>query len=705
MATIFPLNPSINDEFSGYRWNGTVWEVIGIDLNQDYASQLDLTAHESDTTSVHGISNTSNLVYTNDSRLTDSRTPNSHASSHGSTGSDALTLSQSQITNLTIDLAAKAPISSPTFTGTVTVPSPTNATDAATKSYVDSVAEGLHIHASAQTATTTNIDLSNPPSTIDGVILTNNMRVLVKNQSTQSQNGIYVYNSSTSTLIRALDFDTAQETNGGDFIFVTGGNTYDNTGWVQTETVTSIGSDPIIFQQFSGAGTYSAGTGLALNGTVFSNTGVLSLIGTTDEVDVSSSTGSITLSLPATINANTSGNSATSTKLATARTIAVSGDVTGSASFDGSANATISATLSNSGVSAGTYNNNAAQVRPFTVDAKGRITSIGTAVNIAIAQSAVTNLTTDLASKAPINSPSFTGTPTAPTAAQDTSTTQIATTQFVVDQGYLKTSIASSTYAPKSSPSFTGTATFTNSPVVSSSIVITVDGTVITEIRDTYSFDAGGNALQIRYAFDQTINPSYLAAAQALTNGSQLQVFDGTSTYTFTATGAGFQGSFNDIVIPGSGTSSGYYYTGSSVTISGTTRTIVDADSQTGNAGKYLYTDGTSASWQNPFDSAIFNGLISIERVSADNEGGEIQLYRSSDNTVGWTMDVYGNTSTPSLRFFDSTNTVRLSIDGSGTTTVTSPTSAGSTGVRNVTISTSNPSGGNDGDMWVVYTP
>lgn len=67
-----------------------------------------------------------------------------------------------------------------------------------------------------------------------------------------------------------------------------------------------------------------------------------------------------------------------------------------------------------------------------------------------------TALETQLLLKSPISSPTFTGTPAAPTAASDTSTTQIATTQFVINQGYLKSSTASSTYAPLSSPTLTG---------------------------------------------------------------------------------------------------------------------------------------------------------------------------------------------------------------------------------------------------------
>ena len=149
---------------------------------------------------------------------------------------------------------------------------PTDNTDAATKAYVDAVTQGLHIHPSAVTATTTNISISadlEVGDVIDGVTLADTNRVLVKNQSTASENGIYVVQP-TGAAIRATDFDQPSEVDGGDFIFVTGGTVNDNTGWVQTSTtVVTIGTDPIYFTQFSGAGTYTAGTGLDLNGTEF----------------------------------------------------------------------------------------------------------------------------------------------------------------------------------------------------------------------------------------------------------------------------------------------------------------------------------------------------------------------------------------------------------------------------------------------------
>ena len=150
---------------------------------------------------------------------------------------------------------------------------PEASTDAATKAYVDAVSEGLHIHPSCDAATSANVDISTELEAgdlVDGVTLVAGNRVLVKSQTNAAQNGIYVVQASGAAL-RASDFNEPQEVDGGDFIFVTGGTLYDNTGWVQTTTnVVTIGTDPIVFTQFSGAGTYQAGTGLTLTGNTFS---------------------------------------------------------------------------------------------------------------------------------------------------------------------------------------------------------------------------------------------------------------------------------------------------------------------------------------------------------------------------------------------------------------------------------------------------
>ena len=194
-------------------------------------------------------------------------------------------IAQSKVSGLTTDLASKLALAGGTMTGDIAMGTnkitglgtPTSSTDAATKAYVDSVTEGLHIHESVVAATTTNVNLANALENgdiLDGVTLATGNRILVKNQTTTSENGIYVVQASGQP-VRATDFDTAAEVDSGDFVFVYSGTANASTGWVQTNKPATIGTDPITFTQFSGAGTYLAGNGLTLTGNSFSiNTGV-----------------------------------------------------------------------------------------------------------------------------------------------------------------------------------------------------------------------------------------------------------------------------------------------------------------------------------------------------------------------------------------------------------------------------------------------
>jgi len=169
---------------------------------------------------------------------------------------------------------------------------PVDDQDAATKSYVDAVAQGLHVHDSCNVATTQDLATytgatvtynngaggvgatltfsGNTLTTVDGYSLTNPDRILVKNEANAVFNGIYVYSNNT-VLTRAVDFDTDVEGLGGDFVFVTSGNVNADTGWVQTTDAPSIGNSNIVWQQFSAAGSYTANTdaGLFLNGSEF----------------------------------------------------------------------------------------------------------------------------------------------------------------------------------------------------------------------------------------------------------------------------------------------------------------------------------------------------------------------------------------------------------------------------------------------------
>lgn len=91
------------------------------------------------------------------------------------------------------------------------LPEPTAAQDAATKSYVDSAVEGLAWKDGVRVASAANINLASPGSTIDGVALSANDRVLVKDQTTANQNGIYIWNGAATPMTRSLDASTFPE--------------------------------------------------------------------------------------------------------------------------------------------------------------------------------------------------------------------------------------------------------------------------------------------------------------------------------------------------------------------------------------------------------------------------------------------------------------------------------------------------------------
>lgn len=93
----------------------------------------------------------------------------------------------------------------------VNLPSPSNAGDAATKGYVDSIVEGLAWKDSCRVATQGNINLAAPGATIDGITMVTQDRFLARAQSTSSQNGIYIWNGAATPATRALDASTFAE--------------------------------------------------------------------------------------------------------------------------------------------------------------------------------------------------------------------------------------------------------------------------------------------------------------------------------------------------------------------------------------------------------------------------------------------------------------------------------------------------------------
>jgi len=169
---------------------------------------------------------------------------------------------------------------------------PSAASDAATKNYVDSVASGLDVKGSVRAASlAANIavtytatggasgrgQITLAPNTLDGVSLAAGNRVLLKAQTTGPQNGIWVVTTlgtgANGIWDRATDFDTDAEVSDGAFTFVEEG-TQASSGWVLTNNdpviIGGASGTALVFQQFSGSGSYLAGNGLNLAGQTFS---------------------------------------------------------------------------------------------------------------------------------------------------------------------------------------------------------------------------------------------------------------------------------------------------------------------------------------------------------------------------------------------------------------------------------------------------
>jgi len=146
---------------------------------------------------------------------------------------------------------------------------PTNAQDAATKNYVDAVKTGLDVKQSVRAATTAPGTLASAfadGSVIDGVTLATGDRILIKNQTDASENGIYVVNA-TGAPTRAADANTSAEVTAGMFTFVSEGTANADSGWVlTTNDVITLGTTNLEFAQFSGAGQVAAGDGLTKTG-------------------------------------------------------------------------------------------------------------------------------------------------------------------------------------------------------------------------------------------------------------------------------------------------------------------------------------------------------------------------------------------------------------------------------------------------------
>ncbi len=130
----------------------------------------------------------------------------------------------------------------------VNLPTPTASGDAATKGYVDSAIEGLAWKDSCRVGTQANLNLASPGATIDGITMATDDRVLVRNQSTAAENGIYVWNGAATPMTRAADCSTAAELEAA-VVTVEEGTDADTT-WRQTEVNFTLDSGSVTWSAF-----------------------------------------------------------------------------------------------------------------------------------------------------------------------------------------------------------------------------------------------------------------------------------------------------------------------------------------------------------------------------------------------------------------------------------------------------------------------
>ncbi len=310
----------------------------------------------------------------------------------------------------------------------VNLATPTNPNDAANKAYVDSTAQGLDTKASCRVATTLNITLS-APQTVDGIAVIAGDRVLVKNQTTASANGIYVVAAGAWT--RAIDANTSAKVNPGMFTFIEEGTNNADSGWVlTTDAPITLDTTALAFTQFSGAGQLTAGAGLLKTAnTVDIQATNVSMAIAADSIAVAFDTTAANIELGTNgirIKRGTSAQIMVANAAGDPQPVTMSGDAsisnTGAVAIP-TANTTTKGLLT--ATDWNTFNNKLGT---------GAISDIAFAASwdgvttIAPSKNAVYD---QLVLLAPLASPSFTGTPLAPTAAPATNTTQIATTAFV----------------------------------------------------------------------------------------------------------------------------------------------------------------------------------------------------------------------------------------------------------------------------------
>jgi hypothetical protein len=468
---------------------------------------------------------------------------------------------------------------------------PTNPQDAATKQYVDNIAQGLHIHAPCAAATPdtlanisvgtitynngvsgvgANLVTTGSYATIDGVnIASVGTRILVKNEANAAHNGIYTYANST-TLVRAIDFDTPTEMAGGDFTFVQQGTLYNDTGWVMTDLVTTVGTSPVTFVQLSGAGTYTATTNaVARTGVRTAGTGLATIKATL-------------------VNANGTAHAAGST---------IRASITGSGYVLADTTATTAAS------SIGT-------ARSVSVDASsGGLAYIHVAADGTSGTGTITVTVTDVATDAVTTLGTFTVTSYGPA-----TKLEVSTTNYTIGRAGFTTGVAS--------PTRVATSEIGNALNTTATITV-ISGTTTTPAFIVKATDSAGNVVNLTNTLGNAAVPTIVSDNIAVSGGGTC-VLDG-----------GYDGTSANNAVKSSVNGVGFYNCSFSIAptaVSGgkatlTVRTPNPADTTTYLTATYAISVGGSVSTETiAFDKATYEPgeAMVVTRTAKDSAGNPV---------------------------------------------------------------------------------
>ena len=541
-----------------------------------------------------------------------------------------------------------------TTTGTIST-TPANPTDLVNKNYVDMFVQGYAIKAECQVASTGNLTLSGL-QTIDGYTTLVGDRVLVKNQTTQAQNGIYV--AASGAWARSSDANTWNSLISA-FTFIQNGSTQANSGWVCTiSTGGTLGTTPVTWSQLASAASYFAGTGLTLSSYTFSITpvGTAGTYGSASQVPVfvTNASGQVTsvtntsISIaPSQINATIPNSGLTNSSITiNGSAISLGGSATITAvnpnaltigtglsgsSYNGSSAVTIA--LANTAVTAASYT-----LASVTFNAQGQATAASSASttgsgNVVLATSP-TLVTPNLGTPSTLVGTNITGTASGLSiggnaATATTATNLSGTTQYSVP--YQSGSATTSFLSPGTSGSLLMTLGAVSAPIwVATSSLTTGSATNI----------AGGAAGSVPYQTGSGAT-TFLALG---TSGYVLTA--GASAPQYTAQSSLSVGTATNLA---GGAASNIVYQSAS----GTTAFLAN-----GTSGQFLQSNGSSApTWATP---------VSYASVTDDTTTNATRYPLFANQTSGNLATEY--TSSTKLQYNPSTGTLTSTVfSGAGT--------------------------------------